>query len=127
GADVVLANVMGDLDGLTDRISSSGYVTRSNHVTDCADADAQAAESITGGGPTVSGQVDGCFENSGGYLYAAWTENGQTWRVISDGWILSNEGLPVAGNAALVFRSLGAHDRLVWYVPSPDDTFGSES
>jgi hypothetical protein len=40
--------------------------------------------------------------------------------------MLSNEGLAVTGNAALVLRSLGAHDRLVWYLPDPNDGFGTE-
>ena len=127
-ADVVLVEVgWGDLEPLTDRIHVSDYVTRSNRVVDCGDPDAQAAESITAGNAVVSGDVEGCFMAGDGAGYATWTEDDQRWRVIADGWPLSNEGLATAGNAALVFRSLGAHDRLVWYVPSDDDPFGTES
>lgn len=127
-ADVVLVELgWGDLEPLTDRIHVSDYVTRSNRVVDCGDPDAQAAESITAGNAVVSGDVEGCFMAGDGAGYATWTEDDQRWRVIADGWPLSNEGLATAGNAALVFRSLGAHDRLVWYVPSDDDPFGTES
>lgn len=127
-ADIVLANIGGGtFDSLTDAVEVEGYATRTNRVADCADEHAQAAESITAGGAVLTGDVEGCFEAEGGSLYATWTEGDRAWSAISDGWIISNEGLAVAGNAALVFRTLGAHDRLVWYVPASDDTFGIDS
>lgn len=127
-ADIVLVGLRSaSLGPLTDRIEIEGYVERTNHVVDCGDEHARAAESITAGGAVVSGDVEGCFNDGDGALYAAWTEGDQSWRVLTDSWMLSNEGLAVAGNAALVFRSLGSHDRVVWYLPDPSDTFGSES
>ncbi|WP_420112840.1 DUF4350 domain-containing protein [Pseudactinotalea sp.] len=127
-ADIVLVGLRsGSLEALTDRIELEGYASRTNHVVDCSDEHAVAAESITAGGAVVSGDVEGCFTTDGGALYASWTEGEQSWRVLTDSWMLSNEGLATAGNAALVFRSLGAHDRVVWYLPDPSDTFGSES
>lgn len=126
-ADIVLVDIGGDIAGLTERVRTDGYATRAEHQASCADPDAEAAATITAGGALIQGDdVVGCFLEADGALYATWTEDDRTWRVISDGWMLSNEGLPVEGNAALVFRSLGAHDRLVWYLPDPDDTFGTE-
>jgi hypothetical protein len=46
--------------------------------------------------------------------------------VLADSTPLTNLGLPDAGNAALVLRMLGHHERLVWYIPSLDD-IGSAS
>lgn len=127
-ADVVLAGIDGDLGGLTDRIEISGYEGRATRSVDCDDPDAQAAESILAGGALLDGDVDtACFSTTEGSLYVTWTDGDQTWRAISDAGLLTNAALPVAGNAALVFRSLGAHERLVWYLPDPDDTFGEES
>jgi len=128
GADVVLANLSGgNLSALTDRIEIDSYTQRASQPVDCDDEDAVAAESITAGGAVVSGAVETCFRVGESGLYATWTEGDQTWRVLTDGWMITNTGLPVAGNAALVLRSLGAHDRLVWYVPDPNDGFGTET
>lgn len=126
-ADIVLVDPAGSFDALTERVGVGGYTARAERLAGCEDADAQAAGTITAGGALIEGDdVVGCFAEGGGALYASWTEDERSWRVISDGWILSNEGLAVEGNAALVFRSLGAHDRLVWYLPDPDDSFGTE-
>ena len=126
-ADIVLAELGGgSLAALTDRIEIGGYTQRESHRVDCDDEHAQAAESIIAGGAMVTGDVETCFD-AGGALYASWTEGEQSWHVLTDGWMLSNAGLASAGNAALVFRTLGQHDRLVWYLPDPDDTFGTES
>lgn len=128
GADIVLANLSGgSLSALTERIEIDSFTQRSNRAVDCDEEHALAAETITAGGAVVSGDVETCFEDGQGGLYATWTEDEQTWRVLADGWMLTNVGLPEAGNAALVFRTLGAHDRVVWYVPDPDDSFGTET
>lgn len=128
-ADVVLVDLdSGDLEALTDRVSVTGFAERTTRVADCANPDAQAAESIVAGGAVVTGtDIESCFVTDGGAGYATWTVGEQRWHVIADGWALSNDGLAEAGNAALVFRTLGVHDRLVWYVPSDDDPFGTES
>lgn len=128
GADVVLAALgSGGLEDLTERVEVLTYTPRTTHRVDCGDEHARAAGSITAGGAVLIGDVDGCFQADGGALYATWTEAGRSWHVLSDGWMLSNAGLAEAGNAALVFRTLGAHERLVWYVPDPNDGFGTES
>lgn len=126
-ADIVLTALSGThVQPLTSRISIVGYESRTNRVVDCENEDARAAESITAGGAAVVGDVEAaCFTGADGAFYASWSEDDRTWHAISDGWVLSNAGLAVAGNAALVFRTLGVHDRLVWYVPDPNDTFGT--
>ena len=40
---------------------------------------------------------------------------------LSDMAPLTNQHLAEQGNAALVLRALGRHERLVWYIPSLDD------
>lgn len=124
-ADIVLSEFRSSgIAGLTDRINVNNTLGRATRTAGCSDADAQAAATIAAGGTTVTGEdVTLCFIGQGGALYATWTEGAQRWRYLADGHMLSNDGLDSNGNAALVFRSLGAHDRLIWYIPSPDDRF----
>ncbi len=125
-ADIVLAGIDGrDLSALTDRITATEYVSRAQFRAGCGDDDAQAAQAIVAGGPLLTGDVDEtCFGTADGGLYARWTQDEQVWRALSDVSPLTNAALATDGNAALVLRALGAHERLVWYVPDPDDTFG---
>lgn len=126
-ADVVLADVgWGDLAPLTSRVRVDEHAVRESRPAGCDDPHAQAAGEVTSGGPVLSG-TDAvlCFAGPEGAGYAAWTEGDRQWRAIADGWVLSNDGIATEGNAALVLRTLGAHDRLVWYLPSEDDPYGT--
>lgn len=129
-ADLVLAGSGGDdLRPLTDRVETAAAVPRESIPAGCDDPDATAAGSITSGARGLVGDATLCFAGADGTgaQYATWTEDDRTWRVIADPWLMTNEGLAVDGNAALVLRALGATERLVWYLPDPNDTFGQES
>lgn len=130
-SDVVLAGAGGggDLSLLTDRVEATAAVPRGSHPAGCGDTDAQAAGSITSGARGLDGDATLCFAGAdgSGAQYATWTEDGRTWRVLADRWLLTNEGLAVDGNAALVLRALGATERLVWYLPDPADDFGEDA
>src|SRR5690606_18682079 len=124
-ADVVLADVgWGDLAPLTSRVRVDGHAVRESRPAGCDDPHAQAAGEVTSGGPVLSG-TDAvlCFAGPEGAGYAAWTEGDRQWRAIADGWVLSNDGIATAGNAARVLRTLGAPDRLVWYLPNACDPY----
>lgn len=131
-ADVVLVELDGgDLDPLTDRVEPVGFTTRSVRDAGCSDPDAVAAQQVLLGGVAVTGDVDAlCFaggpDGTDGAGYAVWTDEGRTWRVLTDAFPLSNAGLASDGNAALVLRALGQHERLTWYVPDPDDDFADQ-
>ncbi|MFV0425939.1 MAG: DUF4350 domain-containing protein [Beutenbergiaceae bacterium] len=123
-SDIVLADLTpGRIAHLTNRIRITEYSSRQPLQDDCQDPDADAAGQILAGGAAITGDVTTCFHAPEGAMYATWTESGQVWRAFSDGMMLSNSGLAEHGNAALVFRALGAHDRLIWYLPSPGDPF----
>lgn len=124
--DVVLAGTGRDLEGLTDRISHQAGGTRDVHEAACTDEHAGAAGAIHAGGPQIRAEdgVEICFgEEAGTGRYATWSQDGATWRALSTPEILSNAALAQEGNAALVLRSLGQHEHLTWYIPSPDDDF----
>ncbi|MFV0252343.1 MAG: DUF4350 domain-containing protein [Beutenbergiaceae bacterium] len=128
-ADIVLTELEANTTNyLTDRIEANTYEPRGPVDVDCADEDALAAQRIEAGGALIVGDdVTSCFSTPDGALYVSWTEGEQKWRVLSDGYMFSNAGLDERGNAALVFRALGAHDKLIWYLPSLDDPFGTDA
>ncbi|MGC0274212.1 DUF4350 domain-containing protein [Pseudactinotalea sp. Z1739] len=128
--DVVLAGTGPQIDRLTERVGHHAGGTRDVHEAQCGDEHARAADRIGAGGPQVTGGdgVELCFGDTPETgRYAAWTQDGATWRVLSTPEILRNDALAEHGNAALVLRSLGHYPHLTWYVPSPGDDFGEES
>lgn len=120
-ADVVIAGSPYDsLVGLTNAVETSPIGTNSPTTAQCADPDASAASRISSstGGVERTGMdvVELCFPSQDGAgLFAAWQQSGHTWRYIADVSIGSNERLDSDGNAALMLRSLGENQRLVWF------------
>lgn len=122
-ADVVIA---GDpytpLTGLTDAVAPSPVGSPGPVTARCGDPDAAAAARITSSIGGVAALRDGvtlCFptgEDTG--AYAVWEQAGHAWRHLADPGLLTNEYLARDGNAALAFRSLGHHERLVWLLPT---------
>lgn len=90
----------------------------------CPDPDARAAGRIASDGRAISATGDGvvCFtepglEESGG-AFGSLERDGRRVVVISDEGVITNARLAEHGHAALALRTLGAHEDLVWLVPS---------
>jgi hypothetical protein len=117
------------LQALDDGIRPAGVVPTAVDTLDpgCGVPDANAAGAVSAEsaflytGSSVCYRVDG----AGGGLYSS-TADG--WLVVlgSTG-IISNDLLDEQGNSALVLRTLGAGNRLVWYLPGIQDIPASES
>lgn len=115
---------------LTSAVEVEAGGSRGLRLTQCSDPDAEAAGRMFVSGPQVvgtGGDVTTCFPAGGdvaGGAYAVWQEDGRTMRALPDGFPLTNAGLALQGNAALVLRALGQHEHLTWYIPDPADPFG---
>ncbi len=93
----------------------------------CDDPDALAAGRVSGGGPGIvwaqTIDASSCFADStGAATYVVLLSNGHRIAVITDPVLAMNRSLTAEGNAALVFRALGHHANLVWYLSALDDT-----
>ncbi len=120
-ADVTIAgSPWGTLATLTEAVETSPLGTTGVTFAQCADPDATAASRISASRGAVDvlpgGQAELCFPSSeGAGLFASWEQAGHTWRYIADASIGTNEQLAEEGNAALMLRSLGGNQRLVWF------------
>lgn len=129
-ADVVLAEAESwHLEQLTDGVLTSSYASdRGTQPAACSDEDAQAAGEITSSGLGVSapsGDAVVCFsapQDPTTGAYAVVVDEGRRIVALDDMRLLTNDLVDEDGNAALVLRALGHHDRLVWYLPSYNDT-----
>ncbi|SNU02710.1 hypothetical protein SAMN06298212_1519 [Ruaniaceae bacterium KH17] len=133
-ADVVIAgNIYADLDGLTDAVLPSPFGSNTPLPAQCSDPDGAAASRLSesrGAVEAVGNGVEICFPTEDGSgLYAAWDHSGHRWRYIADTRIGTNELLAEDGNAALMLRSLGGNERLVWFrhVPTTPSLAGGAS
>jgi len=126
--DVVFIGVSRDLlQSLTAGLEEYSGWDEELRDADCPDADAIAAERITAIDPRAislsSEYATVCFANDDGYgTYVALSRDNRRIRLITDPVIAMNENLAKEGNAALVFRTLGANANLVWYTAAFDDT-----
>lgn len=93
----------------------------------CADPDAVAAEEILTGAYSLEASSPSaitCFPPDGGLgggAYGIDVQDGRRVVVITDSSLMTNSRLIEHGNAALMLRALGQHDRLTWYIPSLSD------
>lgn len=122
-ADVVIAgNPYTPLGPLTDAVATSPSGTADPVTAQCADPDAVAASRVSssiGAVTALTAGVEVCFPTGDGAgVYAVWEQAGHTWRYLAEPALLTNEKLAEDGNAALAFRALGRHDRLVWLLPT---------
>jgi hypothetical protein len=69
--------------------------------------------------PSATTEV--CFPSSGGGSLVQVDNGGRTITMMGNAHGLSNDRLDAGGNAALALGLLGAHPRLLWYVPSVAD------
>ena len=129
-ADLVLVDAGWALGVLTPALASSGEYDAAPDVrtAQCDDPDAVAAGTITasggllgiGPGAVVCFPAPGTTTDQGG-SYAVVESDGRRVVAVSDMAPFTNQHLAQQGNAALVLRALGRHERLVWYIPSLDD------
>ncbi|WP_456788019.1 DUF4350 domain-containing protein [Cellulomonas sp. P5_C5] len=129
-ADLVLVDAGWALGVLTSSLASSGGYTDAPELrsAQCDDPDAVVAGAITASGDLLAtgpGAVV-CFPAPGtstdvGGAYAVVESDGRRIVALTDMAPFTNEHLAEQGNAALVLRALGRHERLVWYIPSLDD------
>ncbi len=120
---VVLGTSFAKLDGLTEVQAAGASASADLELTPgCEDPDAQAAATLNGtrgslipptGGPE---RATGCFPVSKGFAYMVVPQdNGRTLRLIADSAIARNDTLTQAGNAALLVRSLGHKEKMLWF------------
>ncbi|MEZ0449612.1 DUF4350 domain-containing protein, partial [Cellulomonas sp. ICMP 17802] len=136
GADLVLVDAEWALGSLTDAIVSQGGLSGDPEVraAQCDDPDAVVAGTITatgalvavGPGATVCFPAPGAGVDKGG-AYAVAAQGDRRVVALADYAPLTNAHLAEEGNAALVLRALGRHERLVWYIPSLDDTGATDT
>lgn len=130
-ADVVLAGTryLAGLDRLTDRVTTSTASRPTSIQAQCGDPHAQEAFRISHASDGVSSthdDVEICFPlGDGAGAYASWEADGRRMYVVADFSVAANEHLASLGNAALVLRTLGQHETLVWYLPTPGDELGT--
>ena len=130
-ADLVLVDAGWALGVLTASLASSGGYVAAPEVRD-----ARSATTRTRSPPARSRRAAACWppapaRSSASRPRAPTTDQGGAYAVVeSDGRRIvaltdmapfTNEHLAEQGNAALVLRALGRHERLVWYIPSLDD------
>src|SRR5690606_31394998 len=117
-----------ELEPLIDRVTHSPAGSPDPVAAECANPHATAAARIshsTGAVEALGDDVELCFPTADGAgALAIWEEDGQRFAAFADPTLLSNERLADAGHAALVLRLLGAHEDLVWYLPTIGDSVG---
>jgi hypothetical protein len=113
----------GDLD-----VGGWEDVSSALRTASCDDPDATAAQAITTDEYSVVAATPAattCFPpeadaSTGAYGIAE--RDGRRVVVITDASLMTNARLAEDGNAALLLRALGRHERLTWYIPSLNET-----
>lgn len=123
GRLVVVTPRLNTLSALGGDIRPAGVVPAAVHTLDpgCQLEDPAIAGAVTAESAYLykAGRV--CYEPAEGFggLYASSDDGGLV--VLGSTQIISNGLLDEQGNAALVFRTLGSSDSLVWYLPGLTD------
>lgn len=112
-------------------VALGGAPTTDTAKAGCAVPAAERAGTITTGERSLSTDSPDwavCFPTgeagaSAGMLQR--TTSGSTVTLVADGGVLLNDSIADEGNAALAIGLLGAHERLVWYLPSLADLAGT--
>lgn len=117
---VVMSPAYAQLDGFADEISPAGRV-EGLLTADCGVPAAGAAGTVTGDGfgyrlvDDLPGAVT-CFDSGHGVASLIQFARGDTTvTILGTEHALTNQGISVAGNAALALWLLGTSDELVWY------------
>jgi len=130
-ADIVVAgNPYSDIAALTSAVEASPLGAASAVTASCEDPDAVASgrvSSSVGSVRALRDDVEVCFPTGPrAGVYAVWEQDGRSWRYLADPRLLTNDLLASDGNAALVFRALGHHARLVWLLPTESSVLVEE-
>jgi hypothetical protein len=126
--DIVFVGVSPELlTAIDPRLRSADTAEATLRGARCSDPDATAAGRISTGGAEIDAtSVDGatvCFPDTPGIgPYVVLKSGGRTITLLADATLPMNGNLIDYGNAALVFRALGKHPTLVWYLGNPLDT-----
>lgn len=121
GADLVLLRPDEEaLAALTPDVVPTGTASTAERDPGCEVADAVAAGPARAGGRTYAaeGRATACYGGS----WVRVQDGATTLTVVGQPALMTNRWVAEDGNAALALRTLGAHERLVWYLPDPLDT-----
>ena len=126
---VVLSPGFEQLAEIAPEVALAGAVTKKSLSADCSLPAARQAKSVTGTGTgfrliDASADTISCF-GSGKKVFSLITvEHGGGVAITALGTtdVLSNEHIAERGNAALALNLLGGSPRLVWYLPTIDDS-----
>ena len=125
---VVLTPGFAQLRAIAPEIAQAGTVTRAALRSGCSLPAAARAERVSGAGRgyRVIGQgadATTCFGSGSKVFSLIRLESGShTVTVLGTSDAFSNEHVAERGNAALALNLLGANPRLVWYLPTIDDS-----
>ncbi len=122
GAEVVLVDPPPYVVATIDAGVEPSYAS-DKAVGDCGD-DRFDDLTLSVDSATAYSTSHGCFRSDDGFVLAE-GPGGTTF--LGAGEALSNDQVLRGDNAAVALRLLGAHDRLVWYVPTFDDADDDEA
>ena len=117
-----------ELDTFAPGVDHAGVVDYSAPAN-CSFRPARRAQSVSGleQGYRITGAVRkavGCLGHGSVYSLVRIENSGQTVTVLGSTTILTNQSIPLAGNAALALGLFGETRHLVWYRPSLADAPG---
>jgi len=109
------------LQALAPTVHVSGETGVGNRSPACSLEAARAAGVADMGGLLYRGGTQRCYAQAGAASLVSVAAAGRTTTVVGTAAPFTNAKLDEDGNAALSMRLLGAHARLIWYVPSLGD------
>jgi hypothetical protein len=137
GADLVLVGAQAP-ERFVPGVTFAGGADSETRPPGCALPAAQRAGSVDSGalaytvdveaaGVAQGAQVEECYSADGDpSLVHVVRADGLVVTLLGDAAVLTNDRLDEQGNASLALGLLGAHNRLVWYLPTPGDLPTSE-
>lgn len=128
GHVVLLSPTFSQAKVLAPEIGLAGVVSRASLSAGCDLPAARAAGRVDGTGSGFriidrSAETTGCFRSaSNTFSVVDITRASQQITVVGTTDVFTNEHVAERGNAALALTLLGDNDRLVWYLPTIDDS-----
>ena len=128
GHVVVLTPTVGQARALAPEVGLAGVVSRPSLTAGCELPAASAAGRVSGAGYGFriidsSADATGCFRSgSNTFSVVDITRAAQHITVVGTTDAFANEHVAERGNAALALTLLGGNNRLVWYLPTIDDS-----
>lgn len=132
GADVVLAGQLRPGDPLLEDVPlTTSRVSTQTVSAACPERHAATAGEIEVSHVVVpdegSAELELCFPAGDGGGWATWAQDGAIVTYLASAELAQNDALAEHGHAALVFRALGAHETLLWYLPPDLEAAGANS